>query len=1263
MAPPDTKVAINDAPSQMGRWLRALEAGYAPVDGRTRSELLDFAPRFGALIYFYDLKNTRDGDWSEFFLADPVMVLASIDALDASAVEDRFLITAREVDSARSFERAFTTLSDAFQLILGLARRFDLWLRGTGLGAQGELSRLLGQGLVSAVEGPLSAALRALVSAAKGAGLPQALGRQVRLDTAGMLPIWGLEELASDGASYKGATKEARARAAAAKLEPLLDPFLDALSRLQGLTATLLPAALATGNHPPHLALYLSFVQLFRTAQDTVNTVSGRYAGFYHRDVLRLSHRAALPDSAYLTFTLAEDEEVREALVPRGTLFPAGKRPDGQDILFASDTSVGVTPATVAQRLALRVLRGPLLPTSPLASEEDALTVVQQVLTSRMPLEPEQTDAESTSDERLPGWATFGAGSTGVTSTTVTVPATLGFALASRYLLLTGGSRVVTLEVPLGPASARRLSTLLTALASATGLDAQSVLLQVLRESFTLQVSTAEGWLTVERYEAILPPPHPVDGTQPLVRGFGLWFELTPSAPAVVPNGAAPAADLPMLRALLKSEPVTLRSGVEVHPVSLLDTVDFSTLELHVRVSDLSGLSVENTQGEVDPSTPWPLFGASPVVGSYVRIRHTELFVKRPDTLRLSLDWFNLPSDSDGFHGYYRDYVVGPDGKTSTDLFDNQSFLADLRVLQPGSWTLQPLASPLSPVSPQGGVEPWDAVRGYLFRTKEDCANPTPAALGELCQDTQLEQFDISPSAPPDYYDPATSALELRLAAPSYAFGDSLYTVNVLSAVLGEIPDPLGCRAKCRGKCAGKTGKEYLECIEKCLTECMQPPKDLKYPNPPWQPQLQKLSVHYSARCTLDDARFFHLLPFEGFQQVSSDTRRPMSLLPRFKAPANLYLGFTGLDTAQTLTLLFQLSGTFTGTGEPPVVRWDLLTAAGWKALAPSQVLFDSTGGFQGTGILALSLPAFSSQGSHLMPAGEEAAIQWMRASVADDAELFPRTLDITPHALLSTRQEPGVDVDTPVPAGSITLSVQELPDIGSISQPMPSFGGRPPETPRTFEARASERLRHKERAVLAWDYERLVLERFPSIWKVKALPAHTPRQSGVPGAVLVVVVPGRDGTTSADPTVPQVTSDMLERIEGYLQERTSPFAQVRVVNPIYVHVTVKALLDFRVGEDVGASIDRLDRELVEYLSPWFYDASRATRQGRYGSEADISEFIQTRPYVAALLSLELGHTPPPETLESDWYFLTSATRHELQAAGAPTAEPLAEGY
>ncbi|MCE9672074.1 baseplate J/gp47 family protein [Myxococcus stipitatus] len=1248
MAARDTKVAINGAPSQYDRWLRALEEGHAPVDGRTRSELLDFAPRFGALVYFYDLKDTRDGDWSEFFLADPLMVLASIDALSAQAVEERFLRASRDMDAARTPDAAFRALSDGVDVITGLARRFDLWLRGVGLGAQGEAGRRLGALLADSIEGALSIALRAVGSLALGAGLPQALGRPVKLDLSGMLPLWGVEQLVPEAGAYRGTTKEARARAAFGQLDARMEVFLDVLSQAQGLTRAILPDALASGNHPPHLALYMAFVQLFRTAQDTVNTVSGRYADFYHRRVLRLGPGGALPDSTYLTFELADDEAVAASSVPRDTLFPAGKRPDGEDILFSADGAVGVTRAAVERRLALRVLRGPLYDAGEVPPPSDVPVVTREVLASEMPLEPIETNAEGEQppDSARPGWATFGASAVGVTTTTRTAPASLGFAVASRYLLLTGGTRTVTLSVQLSAESSQRLATLLQALSTATGEDARTLFLQVLRAAFTLQVTQSEGWLTVERYDVLLPAL--AEGDAPEVPGFSLRFELTPTAPAVVASGAGPAPTLPTLRALVKSEPVELGDGVTVRPVSLLDAVDFATLELQTDVSDLTGLRLDNTEGDIDPSTPWLLFGGTPVVGSYLRIRHAELFIKKPDTLCLTLDWFGLPQDETGFSGYYADYVIGPDGLPAPSLFDNQSFMADLSVLQPGSWTLQPLDSQSSTGTPtDGGV-----VSSYLFRTDTDS---TPEPKGKLLDSTTLENFTLQSNSPPPYYDPNASALELRLTTPPYAFGDSLYTINVLNAVLADLPDTEGCQAKCAEECAGKEGDDHTNCMKECLAKCMQPLTPLKYPNPPWMPRLQKLGIDYTASCAREELRYFHLLPFDGYHCVSLDNAQPVSLLPRFKAPANLYLGFSGLDAAQSLTLLMRMSGTYEGSGEPPTVRYDLLTRTGWNALPATQVLSDSTRGLQGTGILELGLPAFSSAGTTLLPD----TYQWLRASVDRDADAFPRTLDITPHALVATRRSPGVDVDTPVPAGTITLSVQELPDIGTITQPLPSFGGRPPETPRTFQVRAGERLRHKARAVLPWDYERLVLERFPSIWKVCALPA----QSSAPGSVLVVVVPDRAGTASSDPTVPQVTSDVLERIQQYLQERASPFVQFQVVNPIYVRVTVTARVRFRDGAQPGENLERLDRDLVEYLSPWYYDAERATRSGQYASEADISEFIQTRPYVSLLSSLELRHSPEPAALDSDWYFLTSAPHHDLEDANAPAPVSVAEGY
>jgi hypothetical protein len=150
---------------------------------------------------------------------------------------------------------------------------------------------------------------------------------------------------------------------------------------------------------------------------------------------------------------------------------------------------------------------------------------------------------------------------------------------------------------------------------------------------------------------------------------------------------------------------------------------------------------------------------------------------------------------------------------------------------------------------------------------------------------------------------------------------------------------------------------------------------------------------------------------------------------------------------------------------------------------------------------------------------------------------------------------------------------------------------------------------------------------------------------------VLVVVVAGPDGNESADLTVPRAPSALLGAVQGYLAERASPFAAIEVVNPVYVRVRVRAEVAFRApgaGGDAGGSVDRLNADLVAWLSPWSADAEWAADHD-CALEADVSRFIRSRPYVDTLLDLETSLDAMPEMLE--WYFLTSATRHDLREA------------
>ena len=92
--------------------------------------------------------------------------------------------------------------------------------------------------------------------------------------------------------------------------------------------------------------------------------------------------------------------------------------------------------------------------------------------------------------------------------------------------------------------------------------------------------------------------------------------------------------------------------------------------------------------------------------------------------------------------------------------------------------------------------------------------------------------------------------------------------------------------------------------------------------------------------------------------------------------------------------------------------------------------------------------------------------------------------------------------------AGSIKSFEKKVGEIKKISQPIASFGGVPKETQTEYYRRVSERLRHKNKAITQWDYEHLILDQFPEIYKTKCL-NHTSKESSfAPGEVLIIVIP-----------------------------------------------------------------------------------------------------------------------------------------------------------
>lgn len=794
------------------------------------------------------------------------------------------------------------------------------------------------------------------------------------------------------------------------------------------------------------------------------------------------------------------------------------------------------------------------------------------------------------------GWPLF------ATDTAEAHPVRLGFAVAAAALQLSGGTRRITLELrPTDDFRRRVLDPALARLGRATGLATEAAMSALLAGGFGVEVTTATGWLAVEARTTAT-----TDAT-----GWILAFGITlpPSAPAVTVLPASGLAQ-PALRIRLPADRVPVAGPVataRVALLSILEDMPLGSVRLRCAVTDLAGLRVATIAGPADATAPIAPFGAIARPGGWFEIGHPELFDRLPDRIGLTLPWVGLPSDPRGFAGYYRQYRLGPDRRPTYGLFTNRSFEIAVALRGASPWQLGPAEAQAQP----------------LFHSEGAAAPLAPATT-----------IDLHPVADPvpDPPDPATARLRITLTAPAYGFGDELYAPNLMNAVqpvpLAPAPPPP------EHVVAGALAPLWWHVEDDEVS-----PAEAQ-PNPPWIPQIAGLSLDYdlATDIPLADA-LFHLLPDGSL--VAATMPRLLSPMPA--ATAWIDLGFAGIERAGPLTLLLRVEA-----GADPAheatggVTWAQRSDSDWIDVSPVAADADTTFGLANSGILRFVLAP---------PAPTPDGLVWLRASATRDISGFPRLIGITPHALVASRV---IAADTtsvaPVPAGTIKAATPPMPGVAAIVQPAASFGGRDAEAAETLPLRLGERLRHKDRATLGWDYERLVLERFPEIAKVRVLPARRGSHGRAPGEVMVVVVPGPGGSDARSAAMPRTSLDTRARIQANLSAQASPFARIHVVDPPYLPIAVSARVFFR--DDVaGDPVDQLEQALHQALSPWSDLLTLADDCHEPELRAIIASFIETRPQVAGLAALSL-HFDLPAT-GHDWFVPTTSARHDIVDAGA----------
>ncbi len=329
------------------------------------------------------------------------------------------------------------------------------------------------------------------------------------------------------------------------------------------------------------------------------------------------------------------------------------------------------------------------------------------------------------------------------------------------------------------------------------------------------------------------------------------------------------------------------------------------------------------------------------------------------------------------------------------------------------------------------------------------------------------------------------------------------------------------------------------------------------------------------------------------------------------------YIGLRGvtLSSSQNLYIELEKDGELNVRDNELLPEWYILKGNSWEI---AEVSKDQTRGLQNNGIIHVEFNDPRIFRHHDILSDE---LVWLRVNY--NKAIRPNIERITPNVI-----ELGFDahsvgkglIGTPLPMGTIAKLEHNIVGVKGVEQFCDGQEGKYSETEREFQTRVSERLRHKGRAATKWDYERLVLQEFPFLAAAKCIPYGVKTGietiGGVPKVpVTIVVVP--KCPTKKD-LKPHLSDIQLQKVKAFLEDKVSPFVEIKVVNPSYEPINVTCTILVHKGDFGIQNADyatEIRDALIAFLAPWS-DGKHGIMMSNNYNESQIMLFLERLPYV-----------------------------------------------
>jgi len=363
-------------------------------------------------------------------------------------------------------------------------------------------------------------------------------------------------------------------------------------------------------------------------------------------------------------------------------------------------------------------------------------------------------------------------------------------------------------------------------------------------------------------------------------------------------------------------------------------------------------------------------------------------------------------------------------------------------------------------------------------------------------------------------------------------------------------------------------------------------------PDMPQVPMLADMTFGYCSDEILsrENGGMYRFNGLSGYEECGIAGGQPSVFMPDMGAPA-LIVGLGGLGDTNRVRLYFNLRYAVSG-GMPVVVQHACVLCVSryagnglWRQLRPDEILCEETEGFTRSGFIELN-GREETEGCGL----------WLRFAFSEDGKPEGMVLDGLYLNCIRVQAVGGDGVS--LPAGTALSQAQTDNRIFSIYQFQPGNGGKPAETDAAAGIRQRIRTATRNRAVRGGDYEQLLLDRFPEIEKVCCVPA-----DGGNDAARLVAFPGPEAKI-----YPFLPGWKLAEMETYIRRHASPFAEIKVINPVYEPLSVhfKAMLK-KDTRDPGEVKRRTERRIRTFFMAWYMDGTLPDLGVRYSHKALLS--------------------------------------------------------